>query len=209
VLKCSALITPGQYIITENHSNFNTFIYNHFTMALGATSDLIGISAAAALEMLRDGEPLQKILTTLVEAAEAISGRQSVSSIMVVDKQGLLRNAASTGLPSDYLAAIDGIRPDPGVGTCAAAAATGKIVITEDFTADDKWVELRHLPLALGFQSAWSMPIRNKRQEVLGTFGTYFRECRRPAEWEIDSVAILAEAAAKVLTVTNAGSGQK
>ncbi len=89
------------------------------------------------------------------------------------------------------------------MGTCAAAAATGSMVITADFYADDKWAELKHLPLALGFFSAWSVPIKNKEGKVLGTFGTYFRKKRVPLQDHIDAVSTLAVAAAQVL---NGGS---
>jgi GAF domain-containing protein len=149
--------------------------------------------------MLYDGEPQHRILLFLVETAQAAAD-QTVSSILLLDRDGLLRNAASPGLPYDYLTAIDGIRPNPKVGTCAAAAATGKMVVTVDFTADDKWAELRHLPLALGFLGAWSLPIKNAEGKVLGTFGTYFKECRTPTQTEIKNVTVLAQTTARILT---------
>jgi GAF domain-containing protein len=151
--------------------------------------------------MLRAGISRLEILTCLVTAAETTAGPGSVVSILALDRDGLLRNAASPNLPVDYLAAIDRLRPDPGVGTCAAAAATGCVVITPDFHADDKWGELRHLPLALGFVGAWSMPIKATDGKVLGTFGTYFREHRSPSVLEQDVVERLADAAALVLAV--------
>ena len=150
--------------------------------------------------MLEDGTPAHRILTYLVNAAERISGGDSVSSILVLDKDGLLRNGASPKLPYDYLTAIDGLRPNPHVGTCASAAATGTIVITSDFRDDDKWAELRHLPLALGFICAWSLPIKNEDGKVLGTFGTYFRDKRKPTVAEIAAIDSFATVAAKVLS---------
>jgi hypothetical protein len=123
----------------------------------------------------------------------------SVASILVIDEEGLLRNGASPRLPRDYLEAIDRLRPDPKVGTCAAAAATGCIVLTPDFRADDKWAELRHLPMALGFAGAWSHPIKGGDGRVLGTFGTYFRECREPTAAERRSVERLVGAASRVI----------
>ena len=152
-----------------------------------------------AMLMLENGMPSHKILTHLVNAAEQFSGDGSVSSILVLDKDGLLRNGASPRLPYDYLTAIDGLKPHPNVGTCAAAAATGSMVITSDFRDDDKWAELRHLPLALGFICAWSIPIKNDNGKVLGTFGTYFREKRQPSKEEIEAVDFLAHGAARVL----------
>ncbi len=120
-------------------------------------------------------------------------------SILVLDDEGLLRNGASPNLPADYLDAIDRLKPDADVGTCAAAAATGSIVFTPDFFADDKWAELRHLPSALGFVGAWSMPIKASDGRVLGTFGTYFRDRRIPTTEERDGVEHLVAAAALTL----------
>src|SRR5690349_6708799 len=141
-----------------------------------------------ASKMLDEGMASHKILTYLVYAAEKIAGGDSVSSILVLDKDGLLRNGASPRLPYDYLTAIDGLKPNVNVGTCASAAASGCMVITADFRDDDKWAELRHLPLSLGFTCAWSMPIKNEHGKVLGTFGTYFRDKRKPSQIEIEAV---------------------
>jgi GAF domain-containing protein len=152
-----------------------------------------------ALAMLEEGTPQHKILVHLIEAAEHLAGPGAVCSILLLDKQGLLRNGCSPQLPYDYLTAIDGLKPHPGVGTCAAAAATGEVVMTPDFKSDDKWSELRHLPLALGFTGAWSMPIKTTGGAVLGTFGTYYRQGREPSELEVDSVQQLADTAARVL----------
>jgi hypothetical protein len=56
-----------------------------------------------------------------------LPGGVAVCSILVLDKEGLLRNAASPNLPADYLAAIDRLKPNADVGTCSAAAATGLV----------------------------------------------------------------------------------
>ena len=157
-------------------------------------------AADLAREMLSAGVAGEKILAMLVTTAEQVAGRGAVCSILALDNEGLLRNAASPNLPPDYLAAIDRLRPNPGVGTCAAAAATGSMVITCDFQADDKWAELRHLPLALGFVGAWSMPIKTEDGKVLGTLGTYFRERRSPSPEEIKSIEELAAVASLVLS---------
>jgi GAF domain-containing protein len=148
-----------------------------------------------ALRMVQDGESLGDILKHLVLSAEEVSDGDTVSSILLLDEEGLLRNGASPNLPDDYLQAIDRLKPDAGVGTCAAAAATGDVVLTPDFCADQKWAELRHLPLALGFVGAWSFPIKSDDGRVLGTFGTYFRNRREPTPQERENVRILAGAA--------------
>jgi GAF domain-containing protein len=150
--------------------------------------------------MLEGGLSRREILNRLAAAGEVVAGNGAAVSILVLDRDGLLRNAASPNLPPDYLDAIDRLKPDPAVGTCAAAAATGSVVLTPDFQADDKWAELRHLPMALGFVGAWSVPIKSPDGTVLGTFGTYFRDRRCPDPDERKAVERLAAAAALVLT---------
>lgn len=156
-------------------------------------------AAAIASAMLARGKAKTEVLTHLALAAQALLGPDTTASILVLDEQGTLRNGASPNLPLDYLAAIDRIKPDPHVGTCAAAAATGKVVITPDFLADDKWAELRHLPMSLGYVAAWSVPIKDGNGRVLGTFGVYLRNRARPTAEELAYVEILARAAALAL----------
>jgi len=169
-------------------------------------SELAQRAADRAREMLDTGASDQEILSMLVDTAEHVATTTAVCSILFLDRDGLLRNAASPKLPADYLAAIDRLKPNPSVGTCAAAAATGCLVVTPDFCADDKWAELRHLPMALGFVGAWSMPIKAANGKVLGTLGTYLRERRSPAPEELESIKVLAAAAGLVL-VKNQDSG--
>lgn len=150
-------------------------------------------------QMFNAGISSASILVWLTEKAEQLAGDDAVCSILVLDSEGLLRNGASPKLPQDYLSEIDGLKPNPNVGTCAAAAATGSMVITSDFRADDKWGELRHLPLAIGFVGAWSLPIKSIDGRILGTFGTYFRRPRVPTPFEQKCMHYLAEAAALIL----------
>lgn len=152
-----------------------------------------------ALELVEQGAPLREVLAQLTMAVEAFSAGSTVASILVLDREGLLRNGASPNLPADYLDAIDRLKPDAELGTCAAAAATGEVVDTPSFYDDSRWAELRHLPLALGFLGAWSMPIKDAEGRVLGTFGSYFREHRLPTTEEREAVAFLAGVASAAI----------
>jgi hypothetical protein len=163
-------------------------------------SNIVDDACARAEKMIVAGEPRGAILGCLIAAAEQVGAPRAVSSILLIDEQGLLRNGHSPGLPADYLAAIDRLKPNPRVGTCAAAAATASMVITKDFLSDDKWAELKHLPISLGYVGAWSMPIMSASSgAVLGTFGTYYRDSREPTTREIDAIRRLAAVAARVI----------
>lgn len=156
-----------------------------------------------AKALLAQGATARTVLAHLATTLETLFPG-CTASILVLDREGLLRNGASPNLPADYLDAIDRLRPDPRVGTCAAAAATGEVVVTPDFMDDSRWAELRHLPLALGYLSAWSMPIKAGDGRVLGTFGTYFRERREPSAHERAAVAQLVPLAACAISAAAA-----
>jgi GAF domain-containing protein len=162
--------------------------------------DVIAGAMQRAEALLADHAPLRQVLAALTGAIETLSDGDTVASILLLDAEGLLRNGCSPSLPADYLDQIDRLKPHPGVGTCAAAAATGQIVLTPDFEADEKWTELRHLPMAIGFRGAWSFPLKSSTGEVVGTFGTYFRQRRGPTPQEIADVTALAPVAARAIT---------
>jgi GAF domain-containing protein len=180
---------------------------------------VLEIVEAAKLRMQRmldDDAPLRDMLAVLTSTAETLASSRTVCSILVLDGEGLLRNGASPNLPADYLDKIDRLKPDANLGTCAAAAATGQVVFTPSFLDDRRWAELRHLPLALGFLGAWSMPIKSADGRVLGTFGTYFREHREPTAQERTIVGALApmatqaiEARAPVPAACGGGAGPR
>jgi PAS domain S-box-containing protein len=144
-----------------------------------------------SLEMIVKGAPLSEVLVYLAKVVEEQSQGQTAASILLLDKQGRLHNGASPSLTEKYIQAIEGLEADINLGTCSAAAASGQIVITPDIAADPKWNGLAHLPLEQGLRSAWAMPIIARNGHVLGTFGSYFRDCREPSPAELQVVEIL------------------
>jgi len=173
----------------------------------GPDADAVHAAHDRALRMVEEDASLRDILWHLANTVEEVSQGRTVASILLLDDEGLLRNGASPSLPADYLAAIDRLKPDANLGTCAAAAATGETVFTPSFYDDCRWAELRHLPLALGFLGAWSMPIKAADGRVLGTFGTYFREHRWPTPQELEAVTLLVSAAALAIAASGCGAG--
>src|SRR5688572_24385921 len=149
------------------------------------------------LEAIVRGDPLPDILAALCLLVESEANDHVRASILLVDDSGpCLRTGAAPSLPDDYNSAVDGIGIAPGVGTCADAAATGRIIVTRNFATDPAWDGLRHLPMGLGLHAAWSMPIRNAAGKTLATFGTYFPEPREPVQEERELVGLLAQTAA-------------
>lgn len=164
--------------------------------AASTTSKALIEAQRHSLELVVTGAPLTEVLTHLVKTVEQQAGGSAVASILLLDEERRLRNGASPSLPDDYLQAIDGLPADPNLGTCCAAAALCQVVITPDFSTSPGWKGISHLPINIGFKGAWSMPIVGRDGAVLGTFGTYFRECRGPTTLEHAVVDVLARTAA-------------
>ena len=159
-----------------------------------------------ALALIVSGAPLSEILDELVRTVEAgITEGGGLGSIFLLDPSGeRLRHGSAPSLPDAYNAALDGIRIGREIGTCCAAAARNEIIFTPDINADPSWAAFKQLPLNLGLRAAWSMPIVSSTGKVLGTFGTYFRECRLPTEREQRLVAVLCKTAAIAIEKRNA-----
>lgn len=166
-------------------------------MSVSQPSRTLAQRQAMALEMIEQDAPLGEILTMLCHIVEAEAPGLVRAAILLVDAQAqCLRTGAAPGLPDAYNEAVDGIGISSEVGTCAAAAALGDVVVTPDIASDPRWEGLSHLPLRLGFAAAWSMPILAQDRRVVGTFGTYFVESREPTAAERELVASLTSTAA-------------
>ena len=81
------------------------------------TGKLAQTAYERALRMIDEGAPRREILNHLATTAERASLVGGVASILVLDNEGLLRNGASPNVPSDYLDAIDRLKPDANLGT--------------------------------------------------------------------------------------------
>ncbi len=160
-------------------------------------SDALLEAQRHVLEMIVRGRPLPEVLSALCSIVEAQAERAVRAAILLVDADGKrLFTGAAPSLPEEYNRAVDGIAIAPDVGTCCAAAALGKVVVTREIATDPGWALLKHLPLGLGLQAAWSMPIVSSDSKVLGTFGTYFPEVREPLPLERRLVEVLVRTAA-------------
>ncbi|MCA1772482.1 MAG: GAF domain-containing protein [Halomonas sp.] len=75
-----------------------------------------------------------------------------------------------------YIDLMQGVKMDPNVGTCGAAAHHHRLVITEDIDADPRWRLFRKAANAEGVRACWSSPVITAEGELLGTFGIYYRQ---------------------------------
>ena len=90
------------------------------------------------LEAIAAGGPLSNTLDALCRLAEDVD-RSSMTSILLLDRNGKFHPGAGPSLPQSYVDALDGWPVGLGTGPCGAAAHLGEQVISLELAADERW----------------------------------------------------------------------
>jgi PAS domain S-box-containing protein len=142
--------------------------------------------------MVARGDSLAEILDSLCRFVEGqASGVLASISLLDGDR---LRHGAAPSLPKAYTDAINGITIGPSAGSCGTAAYRGQPVIVEDIASDPLWSTYRDLALFHSLRACWSIPV-SPQGKVIATFAMYYREPRRPTEFDqefVDQITHLA-----------------
>ena len=148
------------------------------------------------LEMVALGQPLLKILDTLLRFLERQS-RGMLCSILLLDEDGVhVRHGAAPSLPEEFSRAIDGAPIGPSAGSCGTAAFRREPVLVSDIASDPLWADYRHLALPHGLKACWSTPIFDPHRRVLGTFAIYYRQLGLPNDRHRELIAFATHTAA-------------
>ncbi|MFA7350298.1 MAG: diguanylate cyclase, partial [Methylotenera sp.] len=132
------------------------------------------------LELLVAGEPLRKLLESVVLGVEALNPKMLCSILLLDAAAKRLSDAIAPSLPEFYNKAINGAEIGLSAGSCGTAAFTGETVIVEDIATHPYWVAYRALANRAGLQACWSQPVFASTGRVLGTFAIYHREKATP-----------------------------
>jgi signal transduction histidine kinase/ActR/RegA family two-component response regulator len=127
------------------------------------------------LEMVATGSPLKDILDAITLSIEQQSGDCLASILLLDESRKHLLHGSAPNLPAAYSKAIHGMAIGPLAGSCGTAAYLKTMVIVEDIETDVKWTAFKDLAVAHGLRACWSFPIRDSRQQMIGTFAQYHR----------------------------------
>jgi GAF domain-containing protein len=158
-----------------------------------ARAEALVVEQNAILERIALGAPLNEVLGAITSLIEQQAPGVLCSVLLLGGDRLHLRLGAGPSLPEEYAHALrQGFPIGPEIGSCGAAAYRKESVIVGDIAGDPKWAPVRDLPLRHGLRACWSTPILGARDEVLGTFGVFFRESRGPnaREHELVQVAV-------------------
>ncbi|CCK74755.1 MAG: GAF domain-containing sensor histidine kinase [Oleispira antarctica] len=153
---------------------------------------------AEILRHVAQGDTLADILNLLCKKAEEYNPDMMCSVLALDEEHSTLHPIASTTLPNDYCAALEGVTIGLGVGSCGTAAFLKQRVVVEDINTHPYWAQYRALALGAGLQACWSEPIIGSAGKVFGTFAMYYAQPRSPIEEDIQFIETNANLAAIV-----------
>lgn len=158
--------------------------------------ELVERGRIEVLERVARGVPLEDALKTLVRTTQGLLPGM-ICSVLILDRNSnCLRLGAAPDLPDYYNAAVDGLPIGPNVGSCGAAAFSGRRVIVRDVMSHPNWVGFRQIAERAQLRACWSEPVISLAGVVLGTFAMYYREPREPGPVECRAIEIAAQSAA-------------
>ncbi|HEY2516669.1 MAG TPA: PAS domain-containing protein, partial [Polyangiaceae bacterium] len=158
-------------------------------------ADLLQRTELRVLGLVAAGEPLSKLLATIVLGFEA-QCPEMIGSVLLFDpKEKRLWLGAAPHLPAEYNAIADGHAIGPFEGSCGTAAYLRERVIVSDIATDPRWAKYKDIAARFGLAASWSEPILDQAGEVAGTFAMYYRAPRAPTVWEMGLIEIGAKLA--------------
>ncbi len=165
-----------------------------------ANSSLVIEEERRMLELVAEGAPLSEVLNTLTLAIERISPG-ALCTVMLLDEEHrrYLTAASGPSVAEEYLQAINGLEIGADVGACGTAAFLNQTVVVEDISTDPKFALARDFVLSHGLLSVWSQPIRDSRNNVLGTFAIYHRHIAKPRSEELRMARAAAQLAGNAI----------
>ncbi len=135
------------------------------------------------LQMVADGAEKNTILISLCKLSESLLPN-SVASIMLKDKEtGLMSVSCAPSIPDEGHKALANLKPGPGGGSCGNAVFRNQPQYVKDTLTDERWEDLRELARDFNLCSCWSMPIRDKNGEAVGSFALSSFEHREPSSF--------------------------
>ncbi|MHB1677310.1 MAG: EAL domain-containing protein [Sulfuriferula sp.] len=124
---------------------------------------------------------------------------QSLATVLLRNGDGKLDVFAAPNVPSKVQSRLSGLQPGPETGSCANAVWVREPVYVADTMTDPRWKQLRSLAVDFGIMACWSIPIRNRDGQIIGTFALSSFVHRSPSRFHKNILETVAVAVSMVL----------
>jgi diguanylate cyclase (GGDEF)-like protein len=165
-----------------------------------ANSSLVIEEERCMLDLMAQGASLHTVLDSLTGAIERISPG-AIATVLLLDEEHrrYLLKGSGPSVPEDYLNAVNGLEIGPEVGACGSAAYRNETIVVEDIATDHRFATARDFVMSYGLRSCWSVPIRDSKGVVLGTFAIYHRYPSTPRAEELRMTRAAAQLAGNAI----------
>jgi two-component system sensor histidine kinase/response regulator len=137
------------------------------------------------LELIAKGYSLKEVLNALTAAIERMAADCYCTVLLLDEERKRLWEGSGGSLPPAYMQGVNGLEIGPEVGACGSAAFRNETTIIEDIANDHRFGAARDFVLSFGLRACWSVPIRDSKQNVLGTFAMYHKQPAKPRDRDL------------------------
>ena len=144
------------------------------------------------LEMVSRGEPLPATLKAIITAVEQENPAYLACILTIDSNNNGLTISASPNMPKQFSAALDGISLQEGLDSCEASLCHGNAIQPQKDKTHPYWSKFSTIARNAGFASAWSQPIKDSDEKILGIFVICKKQLGYPDE---DDMLLIEESA--------------
>jgi PAS domain S-box-containing protein len=137
------------------------------------------------LELVAQGASLKQVMDALTRLIESNSPGCLCTILLLDEEKRHLMAGSSGSIPEEYVQAINGLEIGPEVGACGSAAFRNEIIIVDDIATDYRFATAKDFVMSYGLRACWSVPIRDSKHGVLGTFAMYHKFPTKPRDVEL------------------------
>lgn len=131
-------------------------------------------------ELIAQQHPLEQTLDAIADWVGSMMPGALVSIMQFHPASNSLSLIPSDRFSDRFSQAMQGIQVAENMGTCGTAAFSHQLTITNNIQQDRRWTGFHEIAEAEGVRACWSMPILTSKNELLGTFATYYRALATP-----------------------------
>jgi len=136
------------------------------------------------LELIAKGVHFKEVMDDLTHGIERLMKDCACAVLLIDQEQKCFSGGSCSGLPPEYLKAVNGGSIGPESGACGLAAFTNQAITVSDLRTDARFEGERDLATRFGLRACWCVPIHDSNQNVLGVFAVYYQPPARLGEEE-------------------------
>lgn len=191
-------------LVKNNQSKPMEVIGTWLDISKNKRIEVVQMARNAVLDQIVSNQKLSKILDDIAHRLEEINPDMAVSILLLDRSKGKLFIGAAPSLPDFYNAAVNGMEPGIGRGSCGTSVYTGEPVIVTDIDNHPYWEPYLEITRRAGLHSCWALPIKDDSGQVIGSFAIYYETKRAPLTDDLDLIGEFARITALAIQKVHA-----